>query len=154
MKDFNCGFCSDTGKVNGISSIWPEKEIRCPRCGGNSTEETERDQTMPRQKLFTKEIESKLQAQFHMGSSFEQKVIAKIYNPYGRGTWYLINQDPNDPDYLWAIVDLHAVEMGSVSKSELEECLIPVAGFKFPLERDKFFKEVTVKELWDQLNKG
>ena len=58
-------------------------------------------------KLFTKDIDKKLFAQFDLGANLEtQKVIAKIFNPYGRGTWYIINSDPSDPDYLWAIWSL------------------------------------------------
>ena len=104
-------------------------------------------------KLFTKSIEKQLQAQFPLGAEFKnQKVIAKIFNPYGQGTWYLMNQDPDKPDYIWAIVKNFAVEAGSVLKSEL-------VGFKAPpfnlgLERDKFFDPMPAKEVWDKLNQG
>jgi len=97
--------------------------------------------------LFTKEIERKLQDQYKFGSELEnQKVIAKIFNPYSRGVWYIINQDPNDPDYLWAIVDLFAVEVGSVSKKELESIRVP--PFNLPLERDRGFSEMNALELY------
>ena len=47
--------------------------------------------------LFTKEIESKLQKQYPLGNELEnQMVVCKVFNPYGRGTWYIINQDPED----------------------------------------------------------
>ncbi len=69
-------------------------------------------------KLFTKEINNKLFAQYPKGGNLEdQMVVAKLFNPYGRGTWYLINSDPNEPDYIWAIVDLMDVEVGSVSRT-------------------------------------
>lgn len=102
-------------------------------------------------KLFTKEIEKKAQAQFSKGSELEsQVVVAKFFNPTGAGTWYLMNQDPNDPDYLWGIVDLFEVEMGSFSKSELE-------GYKgrmgLGIERDLHFMEVNAKVLWEKLTK-
>lgn len=103
-------------------------------------------------KLFTKEIEKKLQSQFSKGSDFKQKVIAKIFNPYGRGVWYLINQDPEDPDYLWVIANIFETEMGSVLKSELESIKVP--PFNLPLERDLYFTEMTVQELWDKLHNG
>jgi len=49
--------------------------------------------------LFTKDIDKKLFAQYQMGADLEnQMVVAKIFNPYGRGTWYLLNSDPSDPD--------------------------------------------------------
>ena len=102
--------------------------------------------------LFTKEIEEKAQAQFQQGAEMEsQTIVAKFFNPSGAGTWYLMNQDPKDPDYCWGIVDWFEVEMGSFSKSELE-------NFKGPLglgiERDIYFEPINAKELWEKLMKG
>lgn len=102
-------------------------------------------------KLFTKEIEAKAQEQYPKGSDLESQVIvAKFFNPTGAGSWYLMNQDLNDPDYLWGIVDLFEVEMGSFLKSELE-------GYKgrmgLGIERDLNFTEVNAKALWDKLIK-
>ena len=104
-------------------------------------------------KLFTKDIDKKLFAQYSMGSNLEnQMVVAKIFNPYGRGVWYLLNSDPNDPDYLWAIVNIFEVEMGSVSRSELESILVP--PYRLPLERDLYFTPVNAKVLFDGLLQG
>ena len=102
--------------------------------------------------LFTKEIEEKAQAQFSMGSEMEsQMVVAKFFNPSGTGTWYLMNQDPKDPNYCWGIVELFEVEVGSFSKSELE-------NFKGPLglgiEQDLYFDPINAHELWGKLMKG
>ncbi|HOX87720.1 MAG TPA: DUF2958 domain-containing protein [bacterium] len=105
-----------------------------------------------RQKLFTKEIEKKLKAQYPLGSSMEQEIHCVIFNPYGRGTWYIMNQDPEDPDYLWAIVELEEVEMGSVSKSELENARIPLGRLRMTLERDLYWKPKTAREVWAHLN--
>ena len=55
-----------------------------------------------------------------------------------------MNQDPNDPDYCWGVVDLFEVEVGSFSKSELENY---VGHFGLGIERDLYFKEVNAKEL-------
>ena len=102
--------------------------------------------------LLTKQQQTKLQKQYSKGSDFNQKVIAKIFNPTGAGTWYLINQNPDDPDYLWCVADLGmGHEMGSVLLSELES----IRGiFDIPLERDKWFDEMTVKELYKKLDEG
>ena len=103
--------------------------------------------------LFTKAIEKKLQAQYLKGSDLDkQKVIAKIFNPYGGWTWYILNQDPQDPDYLWCIVKGFETEMGSCSKSELES--IRVKPFGLGLERDLYFKEQPANEVWEKLMKG
>jgi hypothetical protein len=101
-------------------------------------------------KLFTKAIDSQLFAQYSKGNDLEnQKVVAKIFNPYGRGTWYIINSDPNDPNYLWAIVDLFEVEIGSVSRTELETIKVP--PFRLNLERDIYFTPVNAAKLYRDL---
>jgi len=104
-------------------------------------------------KLFTKEIDQKLFDQYIMGSDMEnQMVVAKIFNPYGNGVWYLLNSDPSDPDYLWAIVDLFDVEVGSVSREELETLKVP--PFRLGLERDLYFTPVNAKKLYESLLSG
>lgn len=104
-------------------------------------------------KLFTKEIDKKLFDQFSKGNDLKnQMVVAKIFNPYGRGTWYIINSDPDDPDYLWAIVDLIEVEVGSVSRSELESIKVP--PFRLGLERDMYFEPKNAQEVYLGLMAG
>lgn len=104
-------------------------------------------------KLFTKDIDDKLFEQYLKGSDLKNQVaVAKIFNPYGRGTWYLLNSDPNDPDYLWAIVDLYEVEMGSASRSKLESMKVP--PFNQHLERDLGFKPVNALELFNRLREN
>jgi hypothetical protein len=88
-----------------------------------------------------------------MGNDLEnQVVVAKIFNPYGRGVWYLLNSDPEDPDYIWAIVDLFDVETGSVSRKELEELRVP--PFNLGLERDLYFPPISAKSLYEGLKNG
>ena len=104
-------------------------------------------------KLLRNRIEDQLQAQYQLGNHLEeQRVIAKIFNPYGRGTWYLLNQDPEYPNYLWAIVDMYEVEIGSVLKSDLET--IRLTDANLPLERDRYFKPLNAKEAFDKLRAG
>lgn len=104
-------------------------------------------------KLFTKDIDKKLFQQYPIGNDLEnQVVVAKIFNPYGRGVWYLLNSDPEDPDYIWAIVDLFEVEVGSVSRSELESIKVP--PFNLHLERDMYFSPINAAELYRGLIAG
>jgi hypothetical protein len=106
-------------------------------------------------KLFTKGIDKKLFAQFPKGGSLEgQKVIAKVFNPYGRGRWYIMNSDPDEPNYLWGIVQLFEgePEVGSFSREELEN--IKVGAFKLPLERDLYFDEMDAMEVYNGLKSG
>ena len=105
-------------------------------------------------KLFTKEINNKLFAQYPKGNDLDsQLVVTKIFNPYGKGRWFLLNSDPQDPDYLWAIVQMgDIVEVGSVLRSELES--LRVSPYKFPLERDLGFRMVNAGELYRGLQQG
>ena len=59
-----------------------------------------------------------------------------------------MNQDPNDLDYLWGVVDLFEVEVGSFLKSELENF---TGRFELGIERDLHFEEVNAKELYLEL---
>jgi len=104
--------------------------------------------------LFTKEIDKKLAAQYHLGADLNaQVVVAKIFNPYGNGRWYLINSDPSDPDYLWAIVQIgDIVEVGSVSRKELEN--LRVGRLRFPLERDLGFSQRNAQEVYNGVVSG
>jgi hypothetical protein len=104
-------------------------------------------------KLFTADIDKKLFAQYLKGSDLaNQVVVAKIFNPYGRGTWYLLNSDPEDPEYLWAIVDMDDIEVGSVNRSDLEN--IRIKPFMLGLERDLSFTPMNAAEIYRGLNSG
>lgn len=105
-------------------------------------------------KLFTKDINAKLFKQFPMGSNLEKQfVVAKVFNPYGEGRWFLLNSDPEDSDYIWAIVQMNGeVEMGSVSRRELET--LKVGRWKLPLERDLGFSPVNAAQLMSGLREG
>jgi len=104
-------------------------------------------------KLFTKSIDNKLFQQYQFGNDLsKQKVVAKIFNPYGRGVWYLLNSDPNDPDYIWAIVDLFEVEIGSVSRNELET--LRIRPYNLGLERDLSFEPIDANVLYNGVMGG
>jgi hypothetical protein len=100
--------------------------------------------------LMTKEISKQAQKQYALGSDMKQKVVAKFFDPSGSWTWYLMNQDPDDKDYLWGIVHGFEVEMGSFSLSELQNLK---GRFGLGIERDKFFSPIVASELWEKLTK-
>jgi hypothetical protein len=104
-------------------------------------------------KLFNKTIDTQLFKQYSIGSDLsKQKVVAKIFNPFGRGTWYIVNSDPSDPDYLWAIVDLgYGAEVGSVRRSDLENYR---GRFGLGFERDLSFDPINAEELYNGLRQG
>ena len=81
----------------------------------------------------------------------KQKVVAKFFDPTGGWSWYIMSQDPKDPDYLWGIVDGFEVEMGSFSLSELEGAK---SRFGLGIERDRWFEPQPAREVWDLLLAG
>ena len=105
-------------------------------------------------KLFSKEINEKLFAQYKFGDNLEkQQVVAKIFNPYGMGRWYLINSDPSEPDYIWAIVQVgEIIEVGVIYRSDLEKAR--VKPYNLPLERDLTFKPINADILLEGLMAG
>ena len=90
-------------------------------------------------KLLTKEIINKATRQYSLGSDMEQMVVAKFFNPTGRGTWYLMNMD-KDNDYCWGICHIYEWEMGSFSMGELKGIELP---FGLKIERDKYIAGAT-----------
>jgi hypothetical protein len=104
-------------------------------------------------KLFTSAIDKKLFSQYALGSDLsKQLAVVKIFNPTGTGTWFIINSDPDDPDYLWAIVDLgYGAEVGSVSRSQLENYR---GRFGLGFERDTSFTPINAEELLQGLRAG
>jgi len=101
--------------------------------------------------LITKAIEKNAQKQFSKGSDMSQLVVAKFFDPCGSWTWYLMNQDPDDPDYLWGIVNGFEVEMGSFSLSELSSAKNALG---IGIERDRYFTPQPASEIWRRLNNG
>jgi hypothetical protein len=102
-------------------------------------------------RLLNKEITEKLQEQFLKGSDFDQMVVAKFFDPSGSWSWFVMNQDPEDPDYLWGIVKGFEVEMGSFSLSELESVK---GALGLGIERDLYFTPIPAREIWEKLNRG
>ena len=63
-----------------------------------------------------------------------------------------MNADPEEPDYMWGIVDLFETEMGSISRDELVS--LRISPLKFKLERDTSFKPTNAKVIFDGLMDG
>ena len=99
---------------------------------------------------MTKEIQKQAEKQYPLGADMEQKVVAKYLNPAGKGTWYLMNTEP-ESDYAWGIVNLFDIEMGSFTISELENIKLP---FGLKIERDLYFEPMKAKDVCDALNRG
>lgn len=111
-----------------------------------------------KEQLLPKEIYSELdkQGDLSLVSSDKIKVIAKLFNASGVGTWYIYDYEKEDPDTLWCFANLgmpEFAECGTVSLTELAEF---EGMFGIGVERDKFFtpREYTLQEIIDKVKKG
>jgi hypothetical protein len=95
-------------------------------------------------KILTKEIIKAFAKQGYTGdkSAKDIKIVMKLFNPCGGGTWYLYEKE--DEDVYWAFVnlgDINDAECGTVSMSEL---LAYRGRFNLGIERDKFFEPLSM----------
>jgi len=101
--------------------------------------------------LMTKAIKAKARKQYPRGPDMEQNVVAKFFDPCGKWTWYLMNQDPKDTNYLWGIVKGDAIETGSFALKDLTSYK---GRWGLGIERDRYFRPQPAKEILELLNAG
>ena len=99
-------------------------------------------------KLFTKAQRDKLIKNHgeneNAEKTTEHKVVVKLFNPVGIGTWYLTELNPYT-NVAFGLADLHEKEIGYVDIAELENLKLPM-GLK--IERDRYTKiDKTLEEL-------
>ena len=110
---------------------------------------------MARQKMITEKIKKDTPM---YGSTAElpmeeQTVTGKFFDPTGSFTWYLMELD-KDEDRAYGFVTSHMVpdgEFGPFSINELRDLDLP---FGLYIERDKNFKPMNLKTLYDKVQKG
>jgi hypothetical protein len=107
---------------------------------------------MTKHKLLTKYLLDRFKK---FGSQEETKdpiVIAKFFNPTGRGVWLATEYDPEEKIFFGyvSIFGDHNDEWGSFSLQELEEFK---GHFGMGIERDVCFKETPASELIEQYTK-
>jgi hypothetical protein len=95
-------------------------------------------------KIITKEIEKAFAKQGYTGdkSAKDIKIVMKLFNPTGAGTWYLYEKE--DEDVYWGFVnlgDIDCAECGTVSMTELMNFR---GRFGLGIERDKFFEPMSL----------
>lgn|SRR3990167_8512043 len=95
-------------------------------------------------KLLTKELLEKLPEIGSQEGMLENTVLyAKFFTPWTNWTWYVAEYSLGDRIF-YGYVDGHEGEWGYFSLDELEEIKGP-GGLK--IERDRFFKETTYREM-------
>lgn len=101
-------------------------------------------------KLLTKEIIKKLPKLYATEDIelTEKLVICKFFNPCGVGTWYAIEGQEVDEDFIFfGLVDLHEKEFGYFSLNELQAIKLP---FGLSIERDIHLSSEKVATYWDR----
>ena len=98
-------------------------------------------------KLFTKSIEARLVKNYELakqGKEEELKVVVKLFNPTGLGTWYLTEMNP-ETQIAFGLSDITVKELGYISVTELKQ-FEGVMGLG--IERDRMFEsnKKTLKE--------
>lgn len=104
-------------------------------------------------KLVTKAIEKKFE-KFPYGSQDgkgkDAEVILKVFNPYGAGTWLIIEAWKEGDDWMgfgWANL-FGTWELGTISITELQNTTVSLRGVPIGgLERDLYCEGQTVGEL-------
>ena len=108
-----------------------------------------------RQKLLTKAIEQAFIKQGYTGDKKPEniKVICKLFNPAGAGTWWLYERDSQDPDIFWGFCLLDTpmfAECGTLRLSELQALRLPMG---LSIERDSGFDigEKTLRQVINEV---
>ena len=102
-------------------------------------------------KLMTKQIEKAARKQYNLGSDLDQNVVAKFFDPCGSWSWFVMNQDPDNPEYLWGIIKGFEVEQGSFSLSELQNYR---GRLGLGIERDISFRPQPARGILHMLLEG
>ena len=107
-------------------------------------------------KLLTKEILSRFEKQGYTGDTkpADIKIILKLFNPVGVGTWYLYEYNPEDRIAMGFcnLGNPTFAECGSVSLDELEALRLPMG---LSIERDMHFGfDHTLQEVIDAVTSG
>lgn len=109
-------------------------------------------------KIMTKEIERLFEKYplYSQEGNMSAKVLLKVFNPYGRGTWYVTEANKTaDGDYeCFGLVNIFEAELGYFMLSELLNMRVKVFGMPMPLERDTHFVGKTLKEAYEECGEG
>ena len=85
------------------------------------------------------------------GKGGEADILVKYFNPYGRGTWYVLeaNKLPDGDYELYGIADLGmGQEYGYFRLSELQNYTYKMGGYEVGgIERDMYFGKKKVKDI-------
>lgn len=101
-------------------------------------------------KLLTKALKKQIPALYSTESvPLNEKIaVAKFFNPMGAGTWYVIEGQEEDSDFIFfGLVDLHEKNFGYFSLNELQSICLP---FGLKIERDIHFSQENIAKFWEK----
>lgn len=103
-------------------------------------------------KILTKEVLNAFAKQGKTGnkSMKDIKIVLKLFNPTGAGTWYLYEKE--DDDIYWGFVNLGDPEMSECGTVSMSELMAFRGRFGLGIERDMHFKPLSIS-LEDVINK-
>ena len=79
------------------------------------------------------------------------KIIAKLFNPIGAGTWFLYEHIEDDIYMAFCLLDSpQYAEIGTISIEEMLSVRLPL-GLR--IERDLYFEvgEKTLQQIWNEV---
>ena len=95
-------------------------------------------------KILTKEVLDAFTKQGRTGnkSAKDIKIVMKLFNPVGAGTWYLYEKE--DDDIYWGFVNLGDPEMSECGTVSMTELMNFRGRFGLGIERDMHFKPLSM----------
>lgn len=111
---------------------------------------------MSQRKLFDKKTLDELRKHplySQDGKGNKAVAYAKIFNPYGRQTWYITEWDGDDTFFGYTDDGLDG-ELSYMSKKELENARVNVYGTRLPLERDAYYKPTNLGAIKNEIAKN
>ncbi len=95
-------------------------------------------------KLITQQLKERFAQIGNQEEASDPIIVAKFFNPCGRGTWYAISYDPTTSICFGYVTGLGYDELGDFSVTELESINLPLG---LTIERDIHFKECRLSEV-------
>lgn len=107
-------------------------------------------------KILTAEVLKAFAKQGKTGnkSAKDIKIVMKLFNPSGAGTWYLYERE--DEDIYWGFVNLGDPEMSECGTVSMSELLAYRGRFGLGIERDMHFKplSMSLEEVMNKVQSG
>jgi hypothetical protein len=107
-------------------------------------------------KILTQEVLNAFAKQGYTGDKEMKdiKIVLKLFNPSGAGTWYLYEKE--DDDIYWGFVNLGDPEMAECGTVSMSELMAYRGRFGLKIERDSSYKplSMSLQEVQDIVKSG